>query len=151
MSDTGDRIKLRRKELGISADVLAKKLGVSRSTIFRYENGDIEKLPAGSLNKIAKILSTTPAYLMGWEESFQRLHEYCTKLSEMQIIDSFRKLNDHNKQKAINYTKKLLSIQEMDTEQSNLLNAAHERTDIISTPEGQAHDDAIMDDDSGWE
>ena len=63
----GERIKSRRKELGISADRLAEILKVSRSTIFRYENGDIEKLPVSVLEPIAAILNTTPAYLMGWE------------------------------------------------------------------------------------
>ena len=42
MSKTGEQIKKRRKQLGMSADELAEKLGVSRSTIFRYEKGDID-------------------------------------------------------------------------------------------------------------
>lgn len=65
---TGERIRARRKELSISADVLADALKVSRSTIFRYENGDIEKLPMDRLEPISKILHTTVAYLMGWAE-----------------------------------------------------------------------------------
>ncbi|MGL9877552.1 helix-turn-helix domain-containing protein [Enterococcus sp. DIV0240d] len=65
--DIGERIKLRRKELKLSADAVAEKLGVSRSTIFRYEKGDIEKLPTNILGDIAEILKTTPAFLMGWE------------------------------------------------------------------------------------
>ncbi len=64
----GQRIKDRRKELGISADELAKRLGKDRSTVFRYEKGDIEKLPIDILEPIAAVLHTTPAYLMGWEE-----------------------------------------------------------------------------------
>ena len=64
----GQRIKARRKELGVSADDLAKKLGKNRATIFRYEKGDIEKLPLDILEPIAEALKTTPAYLMGWEE-----------------------------------------------------------------------------------
>ncbi|MDV7740846.1 helix-turn-helix domain-containing protein [Enterococcus gallinarum] len=66
--DIGERIKLRRKELKLSADAVAEKLGVSRSTIFRYEKGDIEKLPTNILGDIAEILKTTPAFLMGWED-----------------------------------------------------------------------------------
>lgn len=64
----GKRIKERRKELGMSADELAKRLGKDRSTIFRYEKGDIENLPIDILEPIANILQTTPQYLMGWEE-----------------------------------------------------------------------------------
>ena len=41
--NVGEKIKLRRKELKISADDLADAVGVSRSTIFRYEKGDIER------------------------------------------------------------------------------------------------------------
>lgn len=64
----GDRIKKRRKHLGMSAEELAKRIGKDRSTVFRYEKGDIENLPLDILEPIAKALSTTPQYLMGWEE-----------------------------------------------------------------------------------
>lgn len=65
----GQRIKEKRKELKISADELASRLGKDRSTIYRYENGDIENLPLDILKPIATALSTTPQYLMGWENS----------------------------------------------------------------------------------
>jgi transcriptional regulator with XRE-family HTH domain len=64
----GQRIKERRKELRMSADELGRRLGKDRSTVFRYENGFIEKLPLDILEPIAKALQTTPQYLMGWEE-----------------------------------------------------------------------------------
>ena len=64
----GDRIKNRRKYLRMSADELAKRLGKDRSTIYRYEKGDIENLPLDILEPIADALGTTPQYLMGWEE-----------------------------------------------------------------------------------
>ena len=62
----GERIKRRRKELGMSADKLGEILGKDRSTIFRYEKGDIENLPLDILKPIAEALMTTPQYLMGW-------------------------------------------------------------------------------------
>ena len=65
---TGERMKQRRKEIGFSAEKVAERLGVSPATIYRYEKGDIEKVPVDSLAELAKILQTTPAYLMGWKE-----------------------------------------------------------------------------------
>ncbi len=65
---TGERIKERRTELGLSADSLAAKIGISRSTLFRYESGAIEKIPLENLVLIANALNTTVKYLMGWEE-----------------------------------------------------------------------------------
>jgi transcriptional regulator with XRE-family HTH domain len=64
----GTRIKQRRKELKMSADDLGKRLGKDRSTIYRYEKGDIENLPLDILEPIAKALLTTPQFLMGWEK-----------------------------------------------------------------------------------
>lgn len=60
-------MKDRRKAIGMSAERLAETLGVSPATIYRYENGDIEKVPGDRLAPIAAALNTTPAYLMGWE------------------------------------------------------------------------------------
>ena len=62
------RMKDRRLQLGLSAETMAEKIDVARSTYFRYENGDIEKLPVSLLPKIASALSTTPEYLAGWED-----------------------------------------------------------------------------------
>lgn len=63
--DIGDRIKQRRKELGLTADEVADRLGVDRSTIFRYEKGAINKVPSDTLAKLATILRTSPVYLLG--------------------------------------------------------------------------------------
>lgn len=65
----GERIKERRKELGISVDDLAHKIGKNRATIYRYESKEIENLPTTVLEPLAKALATTPAALMGWDES----------------------------------------------------------------------------------
>ena len=66
---TGERMKQRRKEIGLSAETVAAGLGVSPATIYRYEKGEIEKLPGDVIEPLAKILHTTPAYLMGWEDN----------------------------------------------------------------------------------
>ena len=64
----GERIKARRKEIGLSAEQVAKELGVSPATVYRYESNDIMNMRIDKLEPIAKALHTTPAYLMGWEE-----------------------------------------------------------------------------------
>lgn len=51
----------------MSAETLASIIGVSPTTIYRYENGDIERVDSTKLEPIAYALKTTPAYLMGWE------------------------------------------------------------------------------------
>lgn len=62
----GQRIKTLRKQRGMSIDDLAIKLGKNRTTVYRYENGNIENLPLDILDPLAKALDSNPAYLMGW-------------------------------------------------------------------------------------
>lgn len=64
----GERIKLRREELGLSQDELARKLGYkSRSSINKIEIG-CQNLIQSKIKAIADALETTPDYIMGWEE-----------------------------------------------------------------------------------
>lgn len=53
MNNTGDIIKERRKEKGISVQKLSELSGLARSTIYRLENGEIQNL---NLKNAAKIL-----------------------------------------------------------------------------------------------
>jgi transcriptional regulator with XRE-family HTH domain len=101
----GQRIRARRKEIGMSADALGKKLGKDRSTVFRYEKGDIEKVPIDILEPIAEALNTTPAYLMGWEEEIESApKEMAERHFEMiidedlnEIFDDFKSLDTAQK------------------------------------------------------
>lgn len=65
----GEKIKLRRKELGLSAEEVAEQLGVSPATIYRYESNYINNMGVDKLKPIAKVLRVSEAYLMGWETS----------------------------------------------------------------------------------
>ena len=65
----GKRIKERRKALGYSAEDLAKQLGKSPATIYRYESGDIEKLPGDLLAPLADLLNTSTSYLLGLDNT----------------------------------------------------------------------------------
>lgn len=64
----GNRIKERRKALGMTVDDLAYEIGKNRTTVYRYENGNIENLPTSVLDPLAKALYTTPEYLIGWND-----------------------------------------------------------------------------------
>ena len=60
----GARIRNRRKELHMSQDELAQRIGISRSTLTRYEQGNIDKLPAYLMKPIADALEVPVGYLV---------------------------------------------------------------------------------------
>lgn len=73
---TGERIRRRREELGLTQAELAKKTGYSSySTIAKIESGD-NNLKQSKIKAFADALETTPAYIMGWDEEEHEPHYY---------------------------------------------------------------------------
>lgn len=68
LSDIKDRIKNRRLELGLTLEDVARKVGVSKPTVLRWESGDIANMRSDKISKLADALLTTPSYLMCWTD-----------------------------------------------------------------------------------
>lgn len=78
----GERIKQRRIELGLSQEELSKKMGYqTRNAIYQFEQKDNMKLSL--VEKFAKVLDTTPAYLMGWDDFTDEVTKGKVDLDEM--------------------------------------------------------------------
>lgn len=65
----GNNLKAARASARLTLEEVALQVGVSRQTIQRYESGVIGNIPSDKVEKLALVLNTTPAILMGWEES----------------------------------------------------------------------------------
>ena len=64
----GDRIAKRRKELGLTQDELAKKMGYkSKAAISKIET-NVNDITQSTVVRFAEVLETSIGYLMGWEE-----------------------------------------------------------------------------------
>lgn len=66
--NVGERMKKRRKELGLSAESVAARIGVSPATIYRYESAGISNMGVDKVKPIADVLTTSPDYLLGWTD-----------------------------------------------------------------------------------
>ena len=64
----GEKIKIRRLELGWSLRELASRMGyANQSTVARIESGAID-IPQSKVVKFAEVMGTTVAFLMDWEQ-----------------------------------------------------------------------------------
>lgn len=81
-----ERIKLRRKEIGLSAETVAERLGVSPATIYRYEKKDIKKFPTDILEPLAKVLHTTPAFLLGIDDDNKNKSKTAVKIPVLGLV-----------------------------------------------------------------
>lgn len=115
MSIAAERIKECRKAAHMSVDDLAEIIGKNRSTVYRYESGDIEDYPMDVIGKLAVALGVSPGYLMGWYDS----QEMQTEAPTIQMDDEhevfnrlFDSLDENRKAQAISYLRYLASEQE---------------------------------------
>ena len=106
----GQRIKIRREELNMSQDDLAKKVGYkSRSSINKIEL-DLYSLKQSKIRAIADALETTPSYIMGWDEEAEEAKNAAPSEEDSlnaEIIKLFMGLTADQKKEALNYLRYL--------------------------------------------
>lgn len=86
-STIGERIKLLRKRKGMSQSMLAALIGKSIRTLQKYETGEIE-VSQFVASQLAKVLDTTPTYILGYETSNASL------VTLADVMDYFFKLEE---------------------------------------------------------
>ena len=92
----GEKIKQLREKNSIPQNSLAAICDVSKQTLYKYENGIVTNIPSDKIERIAKALNTTPAYLMGWDEKTAS-NPIQSELSpkEEHHINKYRQLDNH--------------------------------------------------------
>lgn len=127
-----------RKQLNMSMQELADKVGVSKSTIKKWESGQISNMRRDKIAKVAYALDLSPADLMGWtetptpsdkidlfvdKEAFIHVYESQVKIDNQAkrlkayaecLMSIVYKLNYENYKKLENYAEKLWELQKME-------------------------------------
>ena len=66
---TGERIKARRLQLGMTQEELGEKVGVKKAAINKYETGLVVNLKRTVIARLAEALQLDPAALMGYDKA----------------------------------------------------------------------------------
>lgn len=94
MDKIGDRIRLRRQEIGLTQDEMAQRMGYkTRSSICKIENSD--NMPLSKVTRIAHALNCDELYLMGLEHTS---HSEQITDEEQNIIDKYRLSSEDTKE-----------------------------------------------------
>lgn len=64
----GEKIKALREKNNLTLEQVGNAVGVGKSTVRKWETGTIANMRRDKIANLAKVLNTTPAYLMGWKE-----------------------------------------------------------------------------------
>lgn len=109
----GQRVKQRRKELGLTQEELARRIGnSSRASICTVEK-DREDLTTTRIAKLAKALETSPAFLMGWtndtDPNYQYSNDFVAELAtnanrnmRNMVMKAFNPVNDSKEESNTN-------------------------------------------------
>lgn len=91
----GEKIKMLRTQHGLTLEQVAQKVGVGKSTVRKWETGMIANMKRDKISVLAEALHTTPAYLMGWDESNNPTYECPDDENpwEVELRDAFDKLD----------------------------------------------------------
>lgn len=74
MATVGDRIKELRMDAGMSQVEFANHIGVSKQTLYKYENNIITNIPSDKIEAMASALDVSPAQIMGWDNNTPDAH-----------------------------------------------------------------------------
>ncbi|PAK78684.1 helix-turn-helix domain-containing protein [Lentilactobacillus parakefiri] len=99
-----DLLKQQRLNKHLSAQVLVNHVGVSKTTIYRYENGDINKIPLQILAKLVQELDLSSAFLAGYPTNAQTADEGCLQ----RIIITVQKLSPDRQKTVAEFAAKQL-------------------------------------------
>lgn len=72
-TEIGKKLKARRKSLNLTQSALAEMVGLTESSISRYEAGRISTMPTSTVKRICEVLHIEPSELLGLtpEKSFE--------------------------------------------------------------------------------
>lgn len=89
----GDKIKERRRELGLTQLQLSDLTGIKKNTISNYEN-NVSSPSEENIFKIMEALGCDANYLFEWFEN----EDLILSVSEKRIITNFRQLDNYGKE-----------------------------------------------------
>ena len=64
--ELSDKIKMLRVQNGLTLEEVGNIVGVGKSTVRKWESGEIANMRRDKIALLAKALHVTPGYLMGW-------------------------------------------------------------------------------------
>lgn len=97
-NDMARKIKELRMSQGMTLEEVAKIVGVGKSTVRKWETGMIANMKRDKIALLAKALSTTPAYLMGWFEKETAPKAETLTDGEKQLLELFRRVPENQQQ-----------------------------------------------------
>ena len=111
------RLKETRNARNVSARELAEHLGINKSTIHRYETGELKGIKTATISAIAEYLNVNPDYLIGVTDNKHTVKEaedLATSITddEKMLLELFRRVPVESQQMVLGMIRAALQTQQ---------------------------------------
>lgn len=97
---------------GLTYDELARRTNLPKSALYRYLNGDTEKIPIDRFQSVCHELHVDAGVILGWKEDQDQNYQaylkmYLENKVEQDLINTYRSLSLHGKNLLLDRAKEL--------------------------------------------
>lgn len=111
----GEKLKELRLKSKYTLDEVGKLIGVSKQTLYKYENNIVSNIPSDKIEALANLYRVSPALIMGWDGPTTEYYldpavnakaEYA-RAQEGILLDAAKDLSDEELESVINIVNQL--------------------------------------------
>ncbi len=106
----GEKIKEKRRELGLTQTELGEKLGVQKNAVSKWETGRVDDIPGSKIRAMAALFGVTPSWLIddaapeavtldAFTYAMQNETRDLTDMDKQILLSMAKQLNDARKRK----------------------------------------------------
>lgn len=120
-----DKLKNLRKEKGMTQEELGELIGVKKAAIQKLESGSVQSLKVSNIKILCEFFNISPNELiLEKEDSLAREVFILDSIKNLygkesvQLLEGFINLNQHNKEKVIEYCNDLTTVEKFKSSSS---------------------------------
>lgn len=119
-----ERMKLMRKNQKMTLQELADLMKLARTTVNKYESGELPKIDIDTIERLAHFLNCDLAYLIGLQGTPHVVAGELDK-DEQLLVDTYRNLNEQGQYKLLDLADDLVSSKKYQKSDKSQLDKKH--------------------------
>lgn len=105
----GEKIKLHRKDLGLTQTELGEKLGVKMNAVSKWECGRVDDIPTSKIKALARLFGVAPSYLIDDDRDAVIMAAPALPPRLQALADALEELNEEGQEKLVDYALDLVA------------------------------------------
>jgi transcriptional regulator with XRE-family HTH domain len=106
-----EKVRVKREELRLTQQELAKKAGLTQATISRIEHGEVRQIRSDAAAALAKALNVTADFLLGKQERMEFEDSLVADPTAQVLFRGYENLSPERKRALLEYVDHMVKMQ----------------------------------------